>query len=139
MKTVVLAEVPAEGVVEVPRLRVPGCSYKGCAGVSMGSVGLGYVSRLNKSFYSGPMAMRLLLAVGSVERLILEQMTEVRGMIMADQVQEPHVWTVTTALLVASLVASVLSHPQKFDGTLAVILSLTAHLTLSWHLSIGGY
>lgn len=129
MKMVALAEIPYERVVEVLKLTKSGCSYTGCADVSMDLVDLDYASPLNKFFYSDPTAMASLRAVDSVAKLRLERTTEVLGMV--GRAQEPHVWMVTTAF--------VLSHLQKFDGTLAVILNLTAHLTLSWHLSIGGY
>lgn len=133
MKMVALAEVPYERVVGVLKLTKSGCSYTGCADVSMDLVDLDYASPLNKFFYPDPTAMASLRAVDSVAKLRLDRTTEVLD--MAGRAQEPHVWMVTTALRVAF----VLSHLQKFDGTLAVILNLTAHLTLSWHLSIGGY
>jgi len=132
MKMVALAEVPYERVVEDLKLTKSGCSYTGCADVSIDLVDLDYASPLNKFFYPDPTAMTSLQAVDSVAKLRPERTTE--ALDMAGQAQEPHVWMVTTALRVAF----VLSH-QKFDGTLAAILNLTAHLTLSWHLSIGGY
>lgn len=127
MKMVALAEVPHERVVGVLKLTKSGCSYTGCADVSMDLVDLDYASPLNKFFYPDPTAMASLRAVDSVAKLRLDRTTEVLD--MAGRAQELHVWMVTF----------VLSHLQKFDGTLAVILNLTAHLTLSWHLSIGGY
>ena len=132
IKMVALAEVPYERVVEVLKLTKSGCSYTGCADVSMDLVDLDYASP-SKFFYPDLTAMTSLRAVDIVAKLRLERTTEVLD--MAGRAQEPHVWMVTTALRVAF----VLSHLQKFDGTLAAILNLTAHLTLSWHLSIGGY
>ena len=96
MEMVALAEVPYERVVEVLKPTKSGCSYTGCADVSMGLVDLDYASPLNKFFYPDPTAMTSPRAVDSVAKLRLERTTEVLD--MAGRAQEPHVWMVTTAL-----------------------------------------